>query len=75
MNDVLYQDFEGLSMLFIHSKEEARQHNKYHYERCNRRSCTVFEQKEKRQSNKESRPKTNNLPFGKVERNLCLDFG
>lgn len=62
-------------MLFIHGKEEAGQHDKYHHERCNRRPRAVFEQKEKRQSHKESRPKTNNLPFGKVERNLCLDFG
>ena len=36
---------------------------------------SVFEQKEKRQAEQESRRKTYNLPFGKVERYFCLDFG
>ena len=39
------------------------------------RACAVFEQKEKRQAEQESRRKTYNLPFGKVERYFCLDFG
>ena len=38
-------------------------------------ACAVFEQKEKRQAEQESRRKTYNLPFGKVERYFCLDFG
>jgi len=35
----------------------------------------AIEQKEKRQAEQESRRKTYNLPFGKVERYFCLDFG
>jgi len=70
--DVLNQRFKGLSMLFIHGKEEAGQHDKYHHERCNARPRAVFEQKEKRQSHKESRRKKYELPFGEVESNLCF---
>ena len=74
-NDVLHHHFKGLSMLLIHGKEETGQHDGNHSHRRKAGACAVFEQKEKRQAEQESRRKTYNLPFGKVERYFCLDFG
>ncbi len=62
-------------MLLIHGKEETGQHDGNHSHRRKAGACAVFEQKEKRQAEQESRRKTYNLPFGKVERYFCLDFG
>ena len=62
-------------MLLIHGKEETGQHDGNHSHRRKACACAVFEQKEKRQAEQESRRKTYNLPFGKVERYFCLDFG
>ena len=36
-------------------------------------ACAVFEQKEKRQADNESRRKTYNLPFGKIGRASCRE--
>ena len=73
--DVLHHHFKGLSMLLIHGKEETGQHDGNHSHRRKACACAVFEQKEKRQAEQESRRKTYNLPFGKVESYFCLDFG
>ena len=58
--------------------ERAGESNSIQHQRSHRRkacACAVFEQKEKRQAEQESRRKTYNLPFGKVESYFCLDFG
>ena len=62
-------------MLLIHGKEETGQHDGNHSHRRKACACAVFEQKEKRQAYNEGYRKTYNLPFGKVERYFCLDFG
>lgn len=50
LNDVSHHHFKGLSMLFIHGKEETGQHDGNHSHRRKACACAVFEQKEKRQA-------------------------
>lgn len=48
LNDVLYHDFKGLPVFFIHCQEEAGKHNDNHCKCRHACSRAVFEQKEKR---------------------------
>ena len=59
--DVLNQRFKGLPVLFVHGEQKAGQHNEDHHERRNACASAAFEQKEKRQSNKECRRKEDEL--------------
>src|SRR3712207_2350857 len=70
--DVLYQRFKGLPVSLIHSEQEARQHYDNHHERRKACSRAVFEQKEERQSRKESRRKEYELSFCQIERDFCF---
>jgi len=60
---------------FIHGKEKTGQHNDNHCHSRKGRPRAAFEQKEKRQSHKESRAQTNDLPFRKVKCYFGFDFG
>ena len=74
LNNIFQHCLKGLSVLLIHSEQEARQHDEYHHKCRKACPCAVFEQKEKRQSDYKGCRKANNLPFCQIKRNFCFDF-
>ena len=74
-NDVSDNDLQRLTVLFIHSKQECREHDNNH---CHcRDACAghAFEQKENRQTDQQTAAETNELSFREIEKHLGFYFG
>ena len=73
--DVSEYLFKRHTVFLIHSKEKAREHDKYHCKCRNRRTRSSFEQEEKRQADRCRKPEKENLPLREIEREFAFDFG
>ncbi len=70
LNDVAHDFFEGLSVLFIHSQQEKREHDDNHAKSRYTGSCAAFEQKEQRYTNEGTAAEADELSFCKIEHDL-----
>ena len=72
---VRQQLFHRLTVLFVHSKEERRQHHRHHTEGSGSVAAGISEYKKQRHSNESRCAKADELPFGQVECHFRFDLG
>ena len=71
---VFQQLFGGLTVLFIHSKEKERRHQRDHDQKRGRIADKAPRQKIRGKSGDAAERKANQLPLGEVEHDLCFDL-
>ena len=74
-NDVSDNDLQRLTVLFIHGKQECREHDNNHCHCRDACAGNAFEQKENRQTDQQTAAETNELSFCEIEKHLGFYFG
>ncbi len=66
-------DFQGLSVLFVHGEHEHREHDDNHGKSRQTDIAGAFDQKENGQPNQGCRTEADKLSFGQIEKHLGFD--
>lgn len=75
LDDLHNHHFKGLAVTFIHGKQKARQHGKYHEQGRRAVGKNATGEKIQRDADHQRPGKTDQLPFGKPKHNLGFYMG
>jgi len=70
LNEMSCDDLQRLTVLFVHSQKEQREHDDNHAECCQTDIAGAFHQKEKRHPNECRRTEADQLAFSQIEEHL-----